>query len=400
MVKQLSYKKVTKYLLVSIFALFSLGQLPGFLFENYLFSGLSLHPLEAFILIFNLIVFLAHKKAPGANGLKLIVILLFSNLLGSAILGEILIKPYLYLARLVNLIVFFYQLQIVVNNGVVSKRLLRVMLVSSVLFVLFTSLAQYTLLPDMRFLYKFGWDDHLGRLVGLFFDPNFMGFVLSISSIWLLGQKSPLKYKIPLIALFTLAILATFSRTTYIVYFAVMFLYFVRANLTRVILALSPFVVLTLILLPRSVGGEGVNLLRTNSLQLRLQNLYESATIITKSPVFGFGPGQLCEIRESYKLYSDSLLTMKNSCANFDFGPSNLIAIGGVGLLLYLLGALIHSGHHLKTNSLTTYLFLIYFLHGLLTTTWIYPWAIFLLIVIFVLERSGEDFKVKKNSLS
>ncbi|GEM_PF-3318607 len=398
MVKQISYKKVTKFLLVSIFALFSLGQLPGFLVENYLFSSFSIHPLEALIMIFNLIVLLVHKKFPGTSGLKLIAILVFSNLLGSAILGAILLKPYLYLARIVNLIVFFYQLQIVLDMGIVSKKLLRRSLFSSALFVLVTSIAQYLLLPDMRFLYNFGWDDHLGRLVGLFFDPNFTGFILSILSIWLLGQRLPLKYKIPLVAVFTLSILATFSRTTYIVYFAVMFFYLVRANLTKVIVALLPLVVLTLAVLPRSMGGEGVNLLRTNSLQLRFQNLYESAVIITKSPVFGFGPGQLCEVRETFKLYSDSLLTMKNSCANFDFGPSNLVAIGGVALVLYLLGALIHSDRNLKPNSLFTYLFLAYFLHGLLTTTWIYPWAIFVLTVMFVLETGGKDLKLKRNS--
>lgn len=36
---------------------------------------------------------------------------------------------------------------------------------------------QYVLLPDVRFLHTFGWDDHYYRLIGPLLDPNFAGLL-------------------------------------------------------------------------------------------------------------------------------------------------------------------------------------------------------------------------------
>lgn len=398
MVKLLSNQKIIGLLVGTLFILFSLGQLPSFLLEKYLFSGFSLHPLEAVILVFNLLIIALYRKLPGATGLKLIAILMFSYLLGGGLLGEVLVRPFLYLIRLINLVIFFYQFQLIIEKEGISKNRVRNFLNLSLLFILFSSLAQYVFLPDMRFMYMFGWDDHLGRLVGLFFDPNFTGLMLSLSALWFLEQNISVKNKLIVVTMFTFAVLATFSRSTYIVYFAVMFLYLIRFNLAKVITIAIPVLVLVALLLPRSLGGEGVNLLRTNSLYLRFENLIESTTILTKSPLFGFGPGQLCEVREQFLFYSDSLLTMKNSCSNFDFGPSNVVAIGGVSLLLFIFGVILKSQHIFHSKGIFPYLFLTYLLHGLLTTTWIYPWAIFLLVVAFSLKDSNAPRFVKKSS--
>jgi hypothetical protein len=134
-------------------------------------------------------------------------------------------------------------------------------------YLLLFGLGQYAFLPDMRFLSILGWDDHLYRLVGTQFDPNFMGVLFVIlffsfkqSTLW---SKSLVKKML----LFTLlvGIALTFSRSTYLSFFVGLI---VTAGFT-IKKYVAGLVLVILILLVPKPEGEGVDLMRRASIEAR-----------------------------------------------------------------------------------------------------------------------------------
>lgn len=81
---------------------------------------------------------------------------------------------------------------------------------------------QLYLLPDLAILARYGWDPHVGRLTTAMLDPNYAGTYLSIMvaiavSLFLYIDKPRWRWSLAiLIALLTLAVLLTYSRSGYI----------------------------------------------------------------------------------------------------------------------------------------------------------------------------------------
>ena len=167
-------------------------------------------------------------------------------------------------------------------------------------------LLQYIFIPDTRFLEKYGWDPHLYRVIGTFFDPGFLGaiFVLTLILIVILNwnkqnrlliakQQTLFIAKQQTLFIFAgiivyLALALTYSRASYLAYLAGMGTIAWFKKSPRFFLAVAAAGIITVFLLPRP-GGEGVRLERESTIKYRIINWKQSLTIVQKNPVFGVG---------------------------------------------------------------------------------------------------------------
>lgn len=147
--------------------------------------------------------------------------------------------------------------------------------------VLFLALLQYLFLPDLRFLVLSGWDEHYYRLVGTILDPAFTGLLLLLAWLYLLQwpiQSRRLHQAMQLLLL--MAMLLTYSRATYLAFFLStggwLFLNLIwqqsKKKQWRQQLLWLAFFLLCLPLLPRAMGGEGVDLSRASTVLARVSN--------------------------------------------------------------------------------------------------------------------------------
>ncbi|PIR61970.1 MAG: hypothetical protein COU66_00975 [Candidatus Pacebacteria bacterium CG10_big_fil_rev_8_21_14_0_10_44_11] len=183
----------------------------------------------------------------------------------------------LYLGRLFIYNLFLFSLWARFKE---NTQLLRVFLVSTGMYMVWFGLVQYLLLPDTRYLYLFGWDDHYYRLIGPLLDPNLSGILFVITG-WLLVAWRKLLPKGIVVSLLMMTILAavlSYSRATYlsaIISLAVYWLFTIGQTkiLKRAIISFAIFILalLALSLAPKP-GGEGIDLLRTASITARLES--------------------------------------------------------------------------------------------------------------------------------
>ncbi|HEY1074233.1 MAG TPA: O-antigen ligase family protein [Patescibacteria group bacterium] len=98
-------------------------------------------------------------------------------------------------------------------------QLLNWLIVTGIILVLL-GFAQITFLPDFRFMARYGWDPHQGRMLSTYFDPNFFGMFLVIIFSLLLSRffffpKAQLTI-VALLLFIAAAILLTYSRSSYL----------------------------------------------------------------------------------------------------------------------------------------------------------------------------------------
>lgn len=151
-------------------------------------------------------------------------------------------------------------------------------------------LIQYWFWPDIRPLETLGWDPHYYRVVGTFLDPGFTGIILGLTLILLVVHfraKKILFYVLFSIVYAALAL--TYSRSSYLAYLTGMGVIAFLKKSPRFFLAVIAVGILTLTILPRQSGGEGVNLERQSTINARIINWRQTWKIIAGRPFFGVG---------------------------------------------------------------------------------------------------------------
>jgi hypothetical protein len=188
------------------------------------------------------------------------------------------ITPWLYLGRLV-----FYSLFLISSFSTLKQYpiFLRVLLVSSGMYMVWFGLLQYYLIPDSRYLLAFGWDEHYYRLIGPLLDPNLSGILYVIVGWVTVSLKNMLPKKLWFgsLMLIGMAIVLTYSRATYLATVVSALTFFALQsknifNKKKVVAGLAVVAVLAILtyqLAPKP-GGDGVNLLRTTSIIARIQS--------------------------------------------------------------------------------------------------------------------------------
>ncbi|KKP46800.1 MAG: hypothetical protein UR39_C0008G0032 [Candidatus Woesebacteria bacterium GW2011_GWA1_33_30] len=348
-----------KIIFFAILIIFPLGQITKLGFVNLI---------DVFVVILTLITILKKPKYPNwyKYFLTFILFCVFS-LIFNYQLTEL--KSILYLVRLISysfiaVYVFnFYRKQII------NSYLLILSCVSATLGWL-----QYIFLPDVRFLKNFGWDDHLYRMVGTFFDPTYLALIILLGIIIAVYKKHT---KIFYFLLISLAF--TYSRSTYLA-LGLFLLY------KRKFLAIA-FFAITVLLLPKMLS-EGTDFGRVVSSQNKLSNYVETFKVIKKSPAIGVGFNNFCFARTNIEINS-------HACFGSDSSLLLILATTGViGLFLFISFVLrVTSLAHTTYYIILTTSFVVVLVHSLFANSLFYPHIMFWL---FSLVGLGSEVNRKR----
>ena len=312
---------------VVLVGLLSFGQLERVTLTNQI----SFYYHDLLIVSWLLFTFWREKKLIGATfkswfkafraarfwwlSLVLVAILIIGWLLAFSA-GSLTLAAPAYLLRFLTYIVFFVIIYVI--KPLPTSYWSRLFFLLNFLW-LFWGLLQYYLLPDTRFLFLLGWDEHYYRLIGTWFDPAFLGLALVWFSFWLLFKLTRQKpffarAKLPLWFLTGLtfwAILLTYSRSVYLAFGLglVALIFFCgwqskgeprqkdqnKGKLVTLILSSVAILLVSLVivffLLPQpEFGGDSTNLFRYNSTQIRIKEAQKYLTNFTPlTLVFGRG---------------------------------------------------------------------------------------------------------------
>lgn len=267
-----------------------------------------------------------------------------------------------------------------------TPRSWHITLISAGVLMALTGLMQYVWYPDLRNLYYLGWDPHYQRLFGTLFDPNFMGIILTVTVLTLLGwqeRDSRLRlYKAGGIVVVLSALLLTYSRGSFVAFLVGIILWGIlmqKKLLTGIIISVMAACVLVL---PST--GEGRNLLRTASTFARIGSAERAFALIREKPFFGHGFNLLRYVAVE-RTWIDEGVVPSRAGAGLDTSLLFVGATTGItGMLIYcwllvslvLLGkrAYIHSKLRAK-GAVFISLTAAVFIHSLFINSLFYPWV-------------------------
>lgn len=285
--------KLLKIILFSYFLIFPFGQVGRIELSN----NITIILCDVLVGLFGVVwVFSRYKEKiiypPLASSLLCFFgVAIFSLLLNiySVTLTQLLIGSF-YLARLLIYLIFYFGVWDLIRRRIYSTHeIINSLIVIGTVVAIF-GLLQFLILPDMRFLRAYGWDDHYYRLSGTFIDPGFTGIILVFTTLLIfsknLFEKRFQYYLLGLLGVICVAL--TYSRASYFGLAIGMLVIFLIKRNWRIVLLSSVFFFGALYLAPKP-GGEGVNLQRTSTVVYRFQNYKEALQIFQKSPVFGVG---------------------------------------------------------------------------------------------------------------
>lgn len=309
--------------------------------------GITLHLLDlsAGIFVFFWLLFrVTRRRQVRFNPRFLRELMTFLMISGfSLILGSFFVTPaqfltgFLYWFRFAVYALFYFGVWDLSRDFKVRKKLLDSLVVVGGFTAIF-GILQYFLLPDLRVLSLYGWDDHYFRLVGAFLDPSFTGIILVLFLILLFSRKFVSQREQGsgggrgfyfLIGM--MALLLTYSRASFLAFLVALGLfYIVRRSLILTGVIVVSFAI-GVFLLPRS-AGEGVRLERTSTVISRFENYQEALKIGLSNPIFGIGFNLLSSQQD--------LCASERTChsrAGFDSSLLFVFATTGVtGLIAYL----------------------------------------------------------------
>lgn len=339
--------------------LFSLGQLGRISFFN---QQINFYLYEV-VLILNLLVliFLRYRFQPIKEAWEknkpiffFMFILLLSLLIGwqeynlfNNIVGA------LYFSRLLLYFLYFFYLKYH------SQKIKKGVFLIAILAIISTFI-QYFFYPDLRNLFYLGWDPHLYRTFGLFFDTSISA---AIFGIFFLSTNQQI---VKLIYLLLIAL--SFSRSTYLgLFITLTYLYVRQKRFKKLILFLLLFVVFVFVI-PKPTG-EGVNLKRFYSITSRGEDYQQAINLWKKKPLIGYGYNRIRYIKNSDSThsgasFSSSFLTV-------------LVSSGILGLLSFIWVLWVLR----KSNKMAPILLIFLSLVSLSDNILLHPFILFLLFV-------------------
>lgn len=322
-----------------LFLLLSLGQLGRI---SFLGQQINWYLFEIVLLVTSFILFFRYKFEPwlqiaknwksaifflGALVLSLVISLMRFSLIENVVAA-------LYLARIFLYFSYFFYLGYHAKKYPKTKKHLFNSFLVFVCITLVTSLVQYFLYPNLRNLIYEGWDPHLYRMFGLFFDTSIASAVYGLIFLTTIFIFDKFK-KHDLFAWIILitsggGILLSFSRTVYIVLLVITGIYLLfKKNFTAIAVLFLLFLT-ALVIVPKPFG-EGVNLTRSFSVLSRLQDYKNAFKIMSKHPFFGAGYNHIRYEKRKMNLIESANFNVTHSGASFH--SSFLILAAGAGLI-------------------------------------------------------------------
>lgn len=326
------------------------------------------------------------------------------GLLAAVLQGSQVFTALLYFARLATYFVFAVLLFNSVHRHILSRASIFLGFLLYGLFILYFGLVQYVLLPDTRWLFFLGWDDHYYRLVSTLFDPGFTGLILVMAFCLLqalrrqnlvqshyagLLQALPsTKFqwlKLVFSCLFIVGILLTYSRASYLAFLAAIVMsvcYYAWRKAQRRQFGTLIFYVLFFLICLRFLphpGGEGVNLARTSTVYARTTNI--SATLQKMKPVdWVVGRGLFVSVsKPATEFQQPDHAQIQDNWLIFI-----LQGTGVTGLLLFLGMVWVILIKFYQKNVWLAVAFATILIHGMFDASVVYPFVLLFLIGIVV----------------
>jgi len=273
--------------------LFSLGQLGRISFFN---QQINFYLYEVALIINVFFLFLKYRLEPikvAWNKFKPIFFflgVLFFSLLISLSKYNFFenIVASLYLFRLILYFLYFIYLK---HCSLNVKKVVYLIAVITI----FSTLIQYFLYPDLRNLIYQGWDPHLYRTFGVFFDTSISA---AIFGVFFLTINQPI---IKIIYLLLIAL--SFSRSIYIGFSLTLFYIFIRQKKFLKVVLFSLFFITLIFFIPKP-SGEGVNLKRIYSIVSRAEDYKQGINLWKDKPIFGYGYNRIRYIKNSQSIHS------------------------------------------------------------------------------------------------
>ncbi len=264
-----------------------------------------------------------------------------------------LIVSFLYLIRWVGYAGIYFA--VASFDKVFKKKIVYCMVIAGSLIVL-TGYLQYFLYPNLRNLEYLGWDVHLYRMFGSFFDPNFFGAFLVLYFMFLLSfviarnEANSSTKRTEIAALITallllltfltlIAIYLTYSRSAYLMFVISLVTFFVLKQKVKWLLIVMSVVCIlgALSFLFLNKHSEGTNLLRVNSAKARIGSSENALIIFERNPIMGVGFNAYRYAAKSYGFIHQKQGQIDHGGAGADNSWLFVLATTGIiGFLAYI----------------------------------------------------------------
>jgi len=232
----------------------------------------------------------------------------------------------LYLIRVALYLLFgIYLFFLLDKKRMIRSYLYDLIYTFSILLLVFSAI-QYIFYPNFWGLYSLGWDPHLYRASAAYLDVFVAAALYGMLSLFWFSKKHR-----ALSMLFFIALIFSFSRSAYIAFaMGALYLFVTQKKWKELFIFFSLFVVF-LVLVPKPFG-EGVNLLRTSSINSRIQDYRLGLTLWQKKPLFGFGYNRIRFAKEQL----DLIAVDDRSHSLSSFHSSFLIVLVTTGIMGFL----------------------------------------------------------------
>ncbi|MBP7057203.1 O-antigen ligase family protein [Candidatus Gracilibacteria bacterium] len=200
---------------------------------------------------------------------------------------------------------------------------------------------QLLLVPDFTaYAIQYGWDPHQDRLLGTFFDPNFIGSYFAF--IMALGMglypTATKRHKIIIgfsILFCAVALLLTFSRTGYVAFLAA-FIIIGMLRSPKVLLIGSVCIMMGLIASPKALQRitDGLSVDETGLKRVASWN--KGTRILSSYPLFGVGYNNLATVQDFYALVDEFDVNNRGGLENSVLTVAVTTGVFGVLAYIYL----------------------------------------------------------------
>lgn len=351
--------------------LFTLGQLGRISFIN---QQINFYFYEISLGISLLVLFFKYKFKPIKFAwIKYKAILIFPSLLFISFFIDIFnyssfanLVSALYLVRIIFYFIFFLYLKFHSDKNINFFKIIKNSLKTVAILTIFSTLIQYFLYPDLRNLIYQGWDPHLYRTFGVFFDTSISA---AIFGVLFFAIKQPL-IKLAYLIIVTLS----FSRSVYLgILLTITYILIQKKEFKKLALFILFFLIIVLII-PKP-AGEGVNLKRIYSISSRAVDYQIGIDLWKNKPIFGYGYNRIRYIKNSESLHSgagfnSSYLTI-------------LVSSGIIGLISFI--SMLWSLR--RTNKIAPILILFLGIISLFDNILLHPFILFLFLTSLIPSR-------------
>lgn len=358
--------------------LFALGQLGRMSFLN---QQINVYLYELALCFTLVLFFLKYRLKPLQVKNKLLFVSFFISLLFSYIINLSSFYP------IANAVALLYLLRLLMYGCFIVYLSCHRLCYRRSLFyltatIIISGFLQYFLYPDLRNLFYSGWDPHLYRMFGTFFDTNIAGAVYGLLFFFTLINfpKGQMMIKTALLLLLTIAISLTFSRSLYAAFLVTLFIYFWRHKQLKIAIGMLVFFLFLIMVIPKP-SGEGVNLGRWFSINARLQDDQAAFKIWSKQPVFGYGYNRIRYLKV------DNPSEINHAAASFHSSFLIVLVTNGIiGLVLFLLVILRWFGG----NNDASYYAIPIIIMSLFDNVLLHPFIIFLLSLMICCRQKRK----------